>query len=416
MKDSLAVNGGAPVRTAPFPPRRLIGEEEKSAVIRLFDETIARGGVIGYGGPRERQYEQDFEEFMGGGFAHAVSSGTAGLYAALGGLQIDALSEIIVPPITDPGGVMPVALLGCVPVVADADPRSYNISAEQIEAVLTERTRAIIIAHISGEPADMDPIMDLARSRGLYVIEDCAQSPGALYKGRLVGSIGHVAAFSTMWGKHYCTGGVGGVVFTRDEDLHWRVRRFSDRGKPINLPGIENNVVAGLNCNLGDLSAAIGIEQLKKLPEFLRRRRQIAQVIRTGLSDSRGVSIGWQVPGSQSAYWKLRLRLEFQALTVDKVRCCKALVAAGIPCEVHYRFIACEMPWFVDKAVFGHSGFPWNCSDYHGPQNPRYGVENAIRVDAETFKIPIHENWGEQEVRDVIAALKKVEEAYGRKG
>ncbi|HEG43900.1 MAG TPA: DegT/DnrJ/EryC1/StrS family aminotransferase, partial [Phycisphaerales bacterium] len=117
-----------------------------------------------------------------------------------------------IPPITDPGGVMPVVMLGCVPILADSDPRSYNTSAKQIEPLINERTKAIIIAHIGGEPVDMDPIMELARKHSLYVVEDSAQSQGAKYKGRLVGTIGDMAAFSTMSGKHHCTGGQGGVV------------------------------------------------------------------------------------------------------------------------------------------------------------------------------------------------------------
>jgi dTDP-4-amino-4,6-dideoxygalactose transaminase len=195
MTEKLAIDGGKPVRTEPMPPRRLIGEAEKAAAMRVFDEAIASGNAFGYNGPNEAQYEKDFVELMGGGFADGVSSGTNAVYSALGGLQIDALSEVIVPPITDPGGVMPVPLLGCVPVVADSDPRSFNTSAEQIEAVITDRTRAVIVAHIVGEPVDMDPVMELAARHNLYVIEDCAQSHGAMYKGRPVGSLGHIAAF-----------------------------------------------------------------------------------------------------------------------------------------------------------------------------------------------------------------------------
>ena len=124
---------------------------------------------------------------------------------------------------------MPVALLCQVPVVANAVEGSFNTSVEQIEAVLTPHTRAIVIAHIAGEPVDMDPILELAKSRDIAVIEDCAQAHGALYKGNMVGTLGHIAAFSTMSGKHHATGPQGGVVFSRDEALLWEAKRFADR-------------------------------------------------------------------------------------------------------------------------------------------------------------------------------------------
>jgi len=408
----LAIDGGRPVRTQPMPARGLITEAEKAAVMALFDESIQSGNAFGYGGPKEQQYEKDFAEFMGGGFADAVNSGTNAVFCALGALQLDALSEVIVPPISDPGGVMPVIFVGCVPVMADADPRSFNTSVEQIEPMITERTRAIIVAHIAGEPVDMDPIMRLARKHKLFVIEDCAQAHGATYKGKMVGTIGDVAAFSTMFGKHHCTGGQGGVVYTRNETLYWQARRFADRGKPFNIENPQGNVVAGINCNLNDLSAVIGSVQLKKLPGIIAGRRKVGEAIKTGLKERKAVSMGWQVPETNPVYWFLRLRLDLQGLTVDKDTFCKALAAEGLPVGASYRHIPVEMPWFTNKATFGASGFPWNCSDYKGPRNPEFKADNAIKSTAEHFIIHCHENFGQQEIADILTAIGKVEDAY----
>jgi len=410
-KTKLAIDDGPAVRSEPMPARGLIGPEEKAAAMKLFDEAIASGDAFGYGGVAEGQYEKDFAELMGGGFADGVNSGTNALFCALGALQLDALSEVIVPPITDPGGVMPVVLVGCVPVVADADPRSYNTSAEQIEPMITERTRAVIVAHIAGEPADMDPIMALAKKHNLYVVEDAAQAHGARYKGRLVGTIGHIGAFSTMFGKHHCTGGQGGVVYTRDEQLHWQGRRFADRGKPFNLdaPG---NVVAGLNCNLNDLAAAIGSAQLKKLPGIISRRRHVGEAIKQRLQKCRAVSLGWQVADTEPTYWFLRLKLDLDAVRVDKNTFCEALAAEGMPVSLSYRHIPGEAPWFVNKATFGSSGFPWNCSDYKGPSQPQCRIANAIAVTDTHFGIGMSESYGEREIDDIIAAISKVENAY----
>ena len=168
----LAIDGGEKARRAPFPSRRLFGEEEKAAAMAMFDSAIESGVAFGYNGPEEQAYEKEFAEFMRGGYADMVSSGTSAIFVALGVLQLEPLSEVIVPPITDPGGIMPVPMLNGVPIISDAQPGSYNMGPDQIEEVLTERTRAIIVGHIAGEPADMDPIMEIARARNLPVIED----------------------------------------------------------------------------------------------------------------------------------------------------------------------------------------------------------------------------------------------------
>jgi len=409
----LAIDGGTPVRSGSMPVRRLITEEEKAAVVALFDKAIAEGSAFGYSGPCERQFEQDFVAFMKGGFADGVNSGSNAVYCALGALQLDALSEVIVPAITDPGGIMPIALLGCVPVVADTDPRTFNTSAQQIAPLISGRTRAIIVAHIMGEAVDMNPVMKLARRHNLYVIEDCAQSHGAVYKGRLAGTMGHIACFSTMFGKHFTTGGQGGIVYTRDEKLHWQGRRFADRGKPFNLdaPG---NVVAGLNCNLNEIGSTIGSVQVKRLPHMIANRRKVGEAVRDGLKDAVVASLGWQVPGAECSYWYVRITLKLDALTVSKQQFARALSAEGIPCMADYPVAVCTAPWLKSKAVFGKSGFPWNCSDYTGPREPQCHSDNARHALAENILLPIHENYRLHEAKQIVAALKKVEKAYLR--
>ena len=410
----LAIENGQPVRSEPLPTRGLIGQEEKAAAMQVFDESIASGNAFAYNGKYEQAYEAAFVEYMGGGFADGVNSGTNAVFCALGGLQLDVLSEVIVPPITDPGGVMPVVMLGCVPVFADSDPNSYNTSAEQIEKVITDRTRAILVAHIAGDPCDMDPIMELAKKYNLYVVEDCAQAHGAIYKGKKVGTIGDIAAFSTMCGKHHCTGGQGGVVYSTNEKLHWQARRFADRGKPFNLEPETGNVVAGINCNLNELSAAVGVQQLKKLPKILENRRLVGETIKKGLADCKAVSLGWQVPDTDSAYWFLKFKLDTDALSADKEKFCEALRAEvkGLIVMPSYRHIHSEKPWFKNQAVFGKSGFPWQSTEYKGDKNPVFDMSSAISVTDSHFNIIISESYSQQDVKDIVVAIKKIEKAY----
>jgi len=410
-EDRLAINGGPRVREAPFPPRRLFGQAEKDAAIEVFDEAIATGQAFGYGGPREQAYEREFAERLGGGFAKAVNSGTSAVLAALAALELEPGSEVICPPISDPGGVMPVPMLNCVPVPADTDGASFNAGPEQIASVVTERTGAIIVAHIMGEPADMAPIMELARARGLPVIEDCAQAHGATYQGRAVGTWGDLAAFSTMSGKHYASGAQGGVVFTTDEELFWRARRFMDRGKPFGLdePG---NVRMGLNLNSNELAAAIGLRQLRKLPEIVRRRREIAAAIAEGLRPLRSVSPGKLPAGAEASYWHMRITVDPAGLTVDKDAFANALAAEGIPVTVSYDHVPSKQPWFRRRRTYGDSGCPWTCPLYAGPAEATYELPNCAHAVDANFLISIHENWSDAEIRDTLAALAKVHRAY----
>jgi len=270
------IHGGPKAQRFPWPRRRHIGHLERKAVDRLFRREIKNGGAVVYNGPEKVAYCKSFAEYLGGGFAETVNSGTNAVYVALRALDLEPGTEIIVPPITDPGGTMPVVMMNCIPVPADSAPGSLNTSAEEIDKVITEQTSAMILAHISGLPLDMDPIMELANARGIPVVEDCAQAHGAIYKGHMLGTIGRISAFSTMFGKHHSTGAQGGVVFTRDTMLFARARQITDRGKPFGVVCPTGNAVASLNFNQDEISLAIGRVQLTKLPEFLEKRRKFA--------------------------------------------------------------------------------------------------------------------------------------------
>lgn len=413
----LAIHGGPRTRTRPMPARGLFGEEEKAAVAALFDTSIRSGEAFGYNGPEEEAYCQEFAAALGGGYADAVNSGSSAVYVALRALQLEPFSEVICPAITDPGGIMPVPLINCIPIVADARPGSYNVGPDEVAARLTDRTSAILVAHIAGEPVDMDPILDLARVRGIPVVEDCAQAHGAMYRGRLVGTLGDMAAFSTMSGKHHATGAQGGIVFTKDEGLYWAARRASDRGKPFGLQGVAGPVQASLNLNLNDLAAAIGRVQLGRLDEIVAARRRVAGAIVAGLrARSRAVSPGWLPAGAEGSYWFMRLHVDVTHLTVDGDTFAGALGGEGIPVAVAYRgALQSQAPWLVERRAFGAGHYPWAAPEYAargGDPIAEYPCPNAMAVVASDFNVSIHERWGEAEVADTIAAVEKVERAF----
>ena len=410
--EELAVDGGKPVITS-WPARGLFSESEKKGVARLFDRAIESGNAFGYNGPEEEAYCREFAAFLGGGYADAVNSGTSAVYVALRALEVPAFSEVICPPITDPGGVMPVPLCGCIPIVADAEPGSFNIGADSIAKRITRRTSAIIVAHISGVPADMGPIMEIARARRIPVIEDCAQAHGARYRGKLVGTIGTIAAFSTMFGKHHATGGQGGVVFTKSKELYWSSRRYSDRGKPFGLTGTHGNVAASHNLNLNDLSACIGRVQLRKLPRIIRGRQRSARWLTEACKrELKAVRIWEGPPRSEPVYWFVVGHLDLERLRVDKAQFVKALSAEGVPCGASYLHLFTEHDWYRNRAVFQGTGYPWTSPLYKGDPDREYPVPNIRKTDGYSFTIGWHEGVTVGKAREVLRALKKVEAAY----
>lgn len=412
MGEKLAIEGGKQAVTS-WPARGLLGQAEKKAVMKLFDEAITSGNAIGYNGPEEEAYCSEFAEFLGGGYADAVNSGTSAVYVALRTVQPKAFSEVVCGPVSDPGGIMPIALAGCIPIIADAEPGSFNMSPKSLARRITKRTSAIIVAHIAGLPADMDAIMKIAHAKKIPVIEDCAQCHGAKYKGKYVGTIGDVGAFSTMSGKHHCTGGQGGVVFVKSEELYWRARRCSDRGKPFGVTGNNGNVLASHNLNLNDLSACIGRVQLKKLPQIIAKRRKTAEwLIAACKKELKAVRIAEALPNTEPVYWFLFGQFDLKKLKVDKAAFCKALQAEGMPVGVSYLHLFTAQDWYTQRRVFEGTEYPWTSPLYKGNPDRKYPVPNVMATDKYTVQLPWHESVTISTAKQILKAFKKLETAY----
>ena len=265
----------------------------------------------------------------------------------------------------------------------------------------------------------MDPVMDIAREKGIPVIEDCAQAHGAKYKGRYVGTIGDVGAFSTMSGKHHTTGPQGGVVFTKDENLYLHSRRYSDRGKPLGKPfgptdwrTPASNLACSLNLNLNDLAGCIGRVQLRKLSDIILRRRRFALGLAEYCKSIECVSLDTGLPDTEGVFWFLFFKLDTDKLTVDKDTFVGALAAEGLPVKADYFHLFTKAPWYKNRAVFGKSGYPWTCPLYRGDPDQEYPVPNALAAHRSLFIMPMHENCTDREIQDTVDALKKVEAAY----
>ena len=397
----LAINGGSKVRERPMPYRKLFGEEELESVIRVFHDSWQEGRDFGYQGKYEKLYTDKFCEFQGGGFADAVSSGTAAIYLALKALDIQHGSNVIVSPITDPGSAAPIIIAGMNPVVADSSPNSFNIGPDEFEKALTSNTRAAILSHIGGHPIDMEPILEIAQARGIKIVEDCSQAHGALYKGKRVGRFGDIAAFSTMFSKGHSTGGCGGLVYTENEDYYWLIRSLADRGKPFRNPDFDmknpsENLFPALNFNLDELSCAIGLSTLSRLQEIIDKRYEIAIKLDAALEESSVVFPCHRQPDSKPSLFFHTVEVTVNKLRVSKREFAEAVAAEGIWLNPHYNFVVSEWKWM----------------QRYLPDNQK--IPNAIDFRNRTFNILFTELFTDMEIEDIIKAILKVESHYAR--
>ncbi len=397
----LAIHGGTPVRTRPMPARKLFGAAELAAVTAVFERSWSTGIDFGYQGACEEKYTRAFCDFQGGGFADAVSSGTAAIFLAVQALDLPAGSDILISPVTDPGSVTPIIFSGHRVVIADAAPNSWNLDASMFAAALTPNTRAAVITHTAGIPAPMTDVLSIAAQHNIAVIEDCSQAHGAEYDGTKVGTFGSIAVFSTMFSKLHATGGCGGLVYTRDAARYQRVRALADRGKNFGDPQFAPREPAtflfpALNCNQDELSCAIGASTLARLPDILERRRTIAAQINTALSDTATVRPISIPAAARPAPFFHTVAVDTAALRVSKRIFAETIRAEGIDLNPDYRYVVADWPWLA----------PYLARPAATP--------NARTFRDRTFNILFNENYTDAEIHDIVAAIRKVEAVVTR--
>jgi dTDP-4-amino-4,6-dideoxygalactose transaminase len=267
----------------PFSPWPSFTEEEADKV----KEVLLSNKVNYWTGTEGRDFEKEFAAWCGVQHAVALANGTLALDLALKALDVGPGDEVIVTPRTFLASVSSVVNSGATPVFADVDIETQNIEAHTIKPLITEKTKAVVVVHLAGRPADMDPLMALSEQHGFYVIEDCAQAHGALYKGYSVGAIGHVGCWSFCQDKIMTTGGEGGMVTTNDESLWRKMWSYKDHGKsyeavyerehPPGFRWLHENF--GTNWRMTEMQAAIGRIQLTKMPEWSVIRERNAEAI-----------------------------------------------------------------------------------------------------------------------------------------
>ena len=333
-----AINGGNRSLVAPFAPWPCFGADE----IMAATTPLQTGKVNYWTGTEGREFEKEFAAFTGCSHSIALANGTVALELALYALGIGAGDEVIVTPRTFIASASCIVMRGATPVLADVDPDSQNITPETIRPCITPRTKAIITVHLAGWPCDMAPIIDLAREHGLKVIEDCAQAHGATYKGRPVGSLADIAAFSFCQDKIMTTGGEGGMLTTNDTALWEKAWAFKDHGKSYDAvykrqhpPGFRwLHESFGTNWRLTEMQSAIGRLQLRKLPEWTKTRQRYAAILADATSQIPALRVTIPPTEIGHAYYKYYVFVRPELLKVgwNRDRIMEAIIAEGVPC------------------------------------------------------------------------------------
>ncbi len=424
MNSKLALLGGEKVRLAPFPHRKTMRDDEKAAAVKVLDSDklssfIGSAGPMFNGGHFVRTFEQECCNAFEAKHAVSVNSWTSGLVAAIGAVGVEPGDEVICSPFTMSASATCALFYGGVPVFADIDPVTYCLSPSSIERCISPRTKAIVVVHLFGHAADMDAILEIARPRGIFVIEDAAQAPGVTYKGRKVGSIGDIGGFSLNYHKHIHTG-EGGVIVTNSDELAHRCRLIRNHGENANgdLEGTAIANTIGGNYRLTELQAAIGSAQLNRLNGYLQLRQELAGFVSQQLRNLPGLSV--QPAQESHAHYCYPIRFASGRLGISRSLFVKAVNAElptpnGIestPLTAGYVKPLYFSPVYQRQIAIGTKGFPFNFN-----ANVSYDYSLGICPVAENaysgellLSTLIREPLTTTDMQDFVEAIRKVVE------
>lgn len=393
----LAIDGGIPTRANSAAPWPVFDDELCEASTRVL-----RSGKVNYWtGNEGKLFEKEYAESIGSHYAIALTNGTVALELALYGLGVGQGDEVIVPSRTFMASASCAVMRGAKPVMADVDRDSQNLTVDTIRAVTTPRTKAIVAVHLAGWPCDLDPIMEFAESRGIKVIEDCAQAHGAMYKGRQVGSIGHVGAFSFCQDKIMTTGGEGGLMTTNDLELWKKCWSLKDHGKSwdaVQKPHQPNTFrwlheSFGTNWRLTEMQSAMGRIMLQRLPQWVATRRRHAATLTSMLAAFSSVRIPQAPSHVTHSFYKYYVFLRPECLQSgwNRDRIVQAIQAEGVNCGSG----SCS-EIYLEKA-FDEPGL-----------RPEKRLPVARELGETSLMFQVHPTLSDSEIQETGAAIQKV--------
>jgi len=381
---------------------RTLGDRE----IELVSEAICTGTLTSTKGAFVRRLESEFAAKLGTTYGYACSSGSSAIHAAISAVDPEPGDEIITTSITDMGALTPILYQGAIPVFADVDPMTLNVTAETIAPRISSRTRAIMVTHLFGNPCDMDPIAELARQHNLPVIEDCAQAFLATFRGRYVGTLGTIGCFSLQQGKHM-TCGEGGLVVCDDPRLARRLFLFINKcfGYGDSDP---DHYYISLNSRMSEIQGAVALGQFEKLDYSVQRRVECANDLTRRLRGLRGIIPFPIHPEATNVFWKYCLIVDPLVVADGAVGLAKALKEKGISSSPRYiqkPAFMCEI--FQKKRTFGKSQFPFTLARPEALQYDREQYPKTFEGLDHTLVLPWNENYTAEHVEYIADAIEE---------
>lgn len=375
----LAINGGKKIRTTLFPPYKVIGKEEENAVVE-----VVRSGILSkylgcwdgdfYGGPQVQALEEEWARYFGVKHAISVNSATSALYCAAGAVGLEPGDEVIVSPYTMCASSTAPLIYSAIPVFADIEEGYFCLDAESILKRITPKTKAIIVVNIFGQPYNVDMINKIAKDKGLMVIEDNAQGPGAKYKGRFAGTLGDIGVFSLNYHKHiHC--GEGGIAVTDNDELAERMRLIRNHAEAVVGDKGTTNLcnMVGFNYRMTEIEASIAREQLKKLSKLVLERQGNVDYLRKGLEQIPCLEIPPVRTDAEHVFYLFPIIYNDKITGVSREKYVEAVCAElmptalreaeGVRVECGYVKPLYLQPLFQDKIAYGKKGYPFSMSN-----------------------------------------------------
>lgn len=401
----LALEGGEKAVQAACSPAARWGEPER----KQLEEMLGQDSLFYWQGPQTKLLLERFREVCPVKYAFNCSSGTAALHIAVNAVGIGPGDEVITSPITDIGTVIGVLYQQAVPVFADLGKSTHNLDVADVERRITPKTKAIIAVHLTGNPCDLDALRKLADERKLILIEDCAQAWGAKYRGRPIGTVGHLACFSLQNSKHI-TCGDGGIVGTNDERFGPLLQPCGDKGS--NREGKRTFPLFATNYRMSEPQAAVAAVQLTRLEAIAAKRHRLGKLLTEEIADAPGIVPHEVHPEDRAVYWFYYFRMKPEAFRCDRSKFVRALVAEGAAVQGGYIKVPLYGEEVFQKHAFFGGRWPVKEMGLTTMDFTKHRCPNAESMLTDGIRVPIFEYMSEEYISQVAAAIQKVARHY----
>ncbi len=388
---------------------RTLGDDEITALKDVIDS----GTLTSTKGSYVKKLEADFAKLIGAKHAFACASGSAAVHLAVAAINPEPGDEIITTSVTDMGALTPILYQGAIPVFCDVDPETCNVTAASIEKCISEKTKAIIVTHLFGNPCEMEAIMELSKKHDIPVIEDTAQAFMASYDDKYVGTFGAVGCFSLQQGKHITTG-EGGIVVSDDDELARRMFLFINKAWGYGDKNADHYFLA-LNYRMTELQGAVAVAQMNKLEWVARTRVLMAEALTTELSGVRGISTPKISNRAVHTFWKYCLRVDESVIPGGAVALAGALKEYGIasaPRYIQKPAFRCQV--IRDQVTFGESRWPWTLARPEAVDYSDEKFSGTLEALEGVLVLPFNEKYTQEHIDFIAASVKAcVEELAG---